>query len=159
MGTFNKNLADLTNPRLQRLSEKIAAYGFKVTYVPGITHNIAEALSRAPIFSGTDKLNIQIDMALAYLIATRDPALNIVHEAIDQDYQQCMADIIEDTVISRLSQLKSVKGDISLKDGLILLDSRRVILPIPAIKPILARLHIGHAGQEKTITLANQLYF
>ena len=65
VGTFNKNLADLTNPRLQRLREKIAAYCFKVTYVPGKTYNIADALSRAPIFSGTDKLDIQINIALA----------------------------------------------------------------------------------------------
>ena len=87
MGTFNKNLADLTNPRLQRLREKIAAYSSKVTYVPGKTHNMADTLSRSPIFPGTDELDIQIDTALAYLVATKDPALNIVHEAIDQDYQ------------------------------------------------------------------------
>ena len=41
-------------------------------------------------------------MGLAYLAATRDPALDIVHESIDPDYQQCMEDIIEDTVTSRL---------------------------------------------------------
>ena len=50
VGTFSKNLADLTNPRLLRLREKISGYCFKVTYVPGKTHNIADALSRAPIF-------------------------------------------------------------------------------------------------------------
>ena len=62
VGTFNKNLADLTNPRLQRLREKVAAYCFKVIYVPAKTHNIADALSRAPIFPGTDELDIQIDI-------------------------------------------------------------------------------------------------
>ena len=89
--------------RLLRLLEKVSDYCFKVTYVPGKTHNIADALSRAPIFPGTDELDIQIDTALAYLVATKDPALNIVHESIDQDYQQCITDIIEDTVTSRLS--------------------------------------------------------
>ena len=67
VATFNKKLADLTNPRLQRLREKIAAYCFKVTYVPGKTHNIADALSRAPIFPGTNELNIQVDTALVTL--------------------------------------------------------------------------------------------
>ena len=47
VGTFAKNLADLTNPRLQRLREKVSAYCFEVQYVPGKTHNIADALSRA----------------------------------------------------------------------------------------------------------------
>ena len=68
-----------------------------------------------------------------------------------------MQDIIEDTVTSRLSQqLKNVKGDISIREGLILLDARRIALPKPGIKPILARLHVKHAGQEKTLTLANR---
>ena len=71
-----------------------------MTYVPVKTHNIADALSRAPIFPGTDELDIQVDTVLAYLAATRDPALDIVHESIDPDYQQCMEDIIEDTVTS-----------------------------------------------------------
>ena len=97
---------------------------------------------------------------LRNLAATRDPALNIVHESIDPDHQQCMEDIMEDTVTSRLSQEpKNVKGDISIREGLILLDARKLILSIPAIKPILARLHVGHAGQEKTLTLAYQLFF
>ena len=47
----------------------------------------------------------------------------------------------------------------TVKDNLIMLDSRRIVLPTPAIKPILTRLHIGHAGQEKTLALANQIYF
>ena len=98
VGTFHKNLGDFTNPRLLRLREKVSGYCFKVTYVPDKTHNIADALSRAPIFPGTDELDIQIDTALAYLVATKDPALNIVHESIDQDYQQCITDIIEDTM-------------------------------------------------------------
>ena len=88
VGTFNKNLAHLTNLRLQRLREKIAVYCFKVTYVPGKTHNFTDALFRAPIFPGTDELDIQVNMALAYLAATRDPALDIVHESIDPNYQQ-----------------------------------------------------------------------
>ena len=88
MGTFNKNLAKLTNPRLQRLREKIATYCFKVIYVLGKTHDIADALSWAPIFPGTDKLNIQVNTALAHMAATRDSALKIVHESIDINYQQ-----------------------------------------------------------------------
>ena len=75
-----------------------------MTYIPGKTHNIADALSRAPIFPGTDEVDIQINTALPYLAATKDPTLDIVHESIDPDYQLCMDDIIEDIVTSRLSQ-------------------------------------------------------
>ena len=60
VGTFTKGISELTNPQLQRLREKVAGYQFTVTYVPGKTHNIADALSRAPIFPGSDDMDIQI---------------------------------------------------------------------------------------------------
>ena len=40
-----------------------------------------------------------------------------------------------------------------------MIDARRIILPIKAIKPVLSRLHAGHPGQEKTMALAQQLYY
>ena len=89
----------------------MSGYQFTVTYVPGKTHNIADALSRAPIFPGSDDLDIPIDTALAYLVTTNDPALQIIHECIDEDYTQCMQDIQEETNTSHLiKQLKSIKG-------------------------------------------------
>ena len=83
VGTFSKGISEVTNPRLQRLCEKVSGYQFTVTYVPGKTHNIADALSRVPIFPGSDDLDIQIDTALAHLVTTSDPALQIIHECID----------------------------------------------------------------------------
>ena len=50
-GVFKKTIFDLPNPRLQRMREKLAAYNFIVTWVPGKTHLIADALSRAPLFT------------------------------------------------------------------------------------------------------------
>ena len=70
VGTFSKGISELTNPRLQRLREKVSGYQFTVTYVHGKTHNIADALSLAPIFPGSDDLDIQIDTALAHLVTT-----------------------------------------------------------------------------------------
>ena len=76
---------------------------------------IADALSRAPIFPGSDDLDIPIDTALAYLVMTNDPALNIIHECIDEDCTQCMKDIQEGSDTSHLiRQLKSIKGDICM---------------------------------------------
>ena len=118
--------------------------------MPGKTHNIADALSRAPIFPGSDDLDIQIDTALAHLVTTSNPALQIIHECIDQDYTQCIKDIQEGTSTSHLiKQLKSIKSEISVQDNLLMIDAKRIILPTSAIKPIMNRLHTGHAGQEK----------
>ena len=40
-----------------------------------------------------------------------------------------------------------------------LLDSRRIVLPISAIRPILNLLHTSHSGVNKTIALARGLYY
>ena len=40
-----------------------------------------------------------------------------------------------------------------------MIDVKRIILPKGTIKPIMERLHAGHAGQEKTVKLAQQLYY
>ena len=40
-----------------------------------------------------------------------------------------------------------------------LLDSRRIVLPLPAVKPVLHLLHASHSGITKTTNLAKGLYF
>ena len=123
-------------------------------------HNIADALSRSPIIPGSKDMDIQVDTALAHLATTKDQALNVIYESIDSDYLQFIKDISNDTNISQLSkQLKNIKGDISTRDKLILLDAKWIVLPKPAIKPIMSHLHIGLARQENTFVMAKQLYF
>jgi len=51
VGVFSKPLSDIENARLLRFREKLAHYSFSVEYTPGKTHCIADALSRAPVFS------------------------------------------------------------------------------------------------------------
>ena len=121
VGTFTKGISELTNPRLQRLREKVVGYKFTVIYVPGKTHNIANAFSRAPIFPGSDDMDIQIDTALAHLVTTSDLALKVIYECIDHDYTQCIMDIREGTTRSHLiKQLKNIKSEISVNLFIIL---------------------------------------
>ena len=71
-----------------------------------------------------------------------------------------MADIVEKTHISKLANaLKGVRDEVGIEKGLILINSERIVLPTPAIKAILQRLHIGHPGQEKALALAHRLYY
>ena len=105
-------------------------------------------------------MDIQIDTALAHLVTTSDPALKVIYECIDQDYTQCIKDIHEGTNVSHLiQQLKNIKNEISIRENLLLIDAKRIIQPKSAIKPIMERLHARHAGQEKTVKLAKQLYY
>ena len=105
-------------------------------------------------------MDIQIDTALAHLVTTSDPALQVICECIDQDYTQCITGIPEGTNRSHLiQQLKNIKNEISVNNNLLMIDAKRIILPISAITPIMSRLNAGHAGQEKTLKLAQQLYY
>ena len=42
---------------------------------------------------------------------------------------------------------------------LVLLDSQRIVLPLPAVKPVLHLLHSSHSGITKTTNFAKGLYF
>ena len=53
-GIFKKEIFEVEIMRLQRIREKLAAYTFKVTWVKGKNHLIADALSRAPYFEATE---------------------------------------------------------------------------------------------------------
>ena len=45
------------------MCEKVAMYSFKVQWTPGKTHLIADALSRAPLFTAQDLPGLEIDTA------------------------------------------------------------------------------------------------
>ena len=63
-GVIQKDIFDLASPRLQRLREKVAMFSFRVCWVPGKTHLIADALSRAPLFAPEEHPGLEIDTAI-----------------------------------------------------------------------------------------------
>ena len=91
---------------------------------------------------------------------TNDPSYPILLENIDQDYHLCCSDIIHGTSHSSMIQkLSNIRDRLSVQGELILFDSTRIVPPTSAIKDILSRLHAGHGGQEKTLFLANKLFY
>ena len=48
---IDQDLSEVNNARLLRFRERIVNYNFDVKWTPGKTHCIADALSRAPVFS------------------------------------------------------------------------------------------------------------
>ena len=51
-----KNLDTINNIRIQRLMAKLLVYSYKVEWVSGKNHVIADALSRAPVFAAEDHI-------------------------------------------------------------------------------------------------------
>ena len=66
-GIFQKDLFALASPRLQCMREKVAKLSFEVNWVPGKTHYIADALSRALLFSPQEQPDLEIDMSCCHL--------------------------------------------------------------------------------------------
>ena len=58
------------------MREKLAAYSFTVSWVPGKTHMIADALSRAPYFAGSEESEVYCN-AVTCLKVSSDPALDL----------------------------------------------------------------------------------
>ena len=84
-------------------------YSFWVCWVPGKTHLIADALSRAPLFALEELPGLKIDTAISCLSQTSEPSLQIVYDAVDEDYLQLIKDIKSGTSFSTYHQ--ALKGN------------------------------------------------
>ena len=159
-GISQKYLFDLTSPRLQRMREKIAMYNFIIQWTPGKSHLLADALSRAPLFTPKDLPGLEIDTAILCLFIISHPSLDAIYSAINADYRLLLTDVPNHTRHSTYSHhLKAEFDSLSTSDSLVLLDSRSIVLPLPAVKPIPRLLHASHSGINKTLTLGRGLYY
>ena len=103
---------------------------------------------------------LKIDTAISCLSQTSQPAIRLIYNAVDDDYWQLVEDVKNGTSVSLYS--RSLKGNfelLSVMEDLVLLDSRRIVLPVSAVKPIFKLLHSSHSGITKTSNLARGLYF
>ena len=159
-GVFNKDIFELPNPRLQRIREKLTSYRFRVTWVPGKSHYIADALSRAPLFAPQEDEDLDIDSARSCLTATKGDSLRLILDNINSDYCDLRNDVLQGkTTCSYSNQLKSLMPQLSVDGELVYLDARRIVLPTPAVAKVLPLLHAGHAGMTKTYEYAKALYY
>ena len=159
-GIFLKDLFNLPSPRLQHMCEKIAMCNFVVQWTPGKTHLFVDALSRAPLFAPKDLPGLEIDTAISCLSVTSTSSLDVIFSANDEDYRLLLSDVPNGTRRSNYSNfLKADFDSLSSSDGLVLLDSRHIVLPLNAVKPILRLLHATHSGVNKTLVLARGLYY
>ena len=135
-------------------------FSFRVCWVPAKTHLIADALSRTTLFAPEEHSGLEIDTAISCLLQTSHPTMDLIYNSIDDNYRLLLEDVKNETYISTYAQfLKAYFNILSLSDWLILMDSKRIVLPLPSVKPILKLLHASHSGVSKTTTLARGLYF
>ena len=61
------------NTRLLKIREKLANFSFNVEWEPGKTHLIADALSRAPVFTPSEEQEGNDDYTIVRQVAATDP--------------------------------------------------------------------------------------
>ena len=166
VGIMKKNLADIDNPRLQRLREKLLAYSFSLQYLEGSANKIADALSRFPVERPLSYDPDFHEIALCRAVYT-DPLLDSFKEAalLDQHYQLVLTALKERKKMENLPPwhpAKAFKNEwnrLSIADGLIALDSYRLVVPHDLQPQIIEICHSLHGGVVKTRTYARSKYF
>ena len=162
VGVFSKGLNDLDNPRLKRFREKIMFYNFTVKWVPGKTHYIADALSRAPVFSSAELEEDPRDIedTIHCLRISNDPSLNIITEAAeDNAYAQAAAELLltgkhaSPAESSPLHEYAGIISSLSIsepeKGTLLLMKNRaKIVIPKPARGKIISELHRALRHQQ-----------
>ena len=140
VSVLKKYLDDTMNSRILKIREKLACFNFDGSWVPGKQHNIADALSRAPVFlpveeseEDEDEVKVHVRMVLGSDLRLAKLA-KIASE--DPEYSQILAVLKSGLSLSSLDKshpaymLKSVWSNLStLDDALIILDGTRIFLP------------------------------
>ena len=178
LGVFKKPLFEITNPRLQRMRCKITGYTFEIDWRAGKQHQIADCLSRYPVWDAKEDDEDEIIVAcvrsaVSKAVAKQNKNLELrdFFEAAHKcnEYQAIVAALREGKAVENLPSahparaFRDVWDQLSLfgcgQGQIILLDGRRVVVPAPARPRVLQLLHVSHQGVVKTKQLAKRFYF
>ena len=172
LGIWDKDLGDISNPRLQRIRMKTLGFNFRIEWREGKTHYIADALSRYPVFNpeaGDDDIE-NVHTYICRKIQQYTPC-NTIIEAIELDRNYSLiTEALQNTDFdigqdhshlayeyrkqwNRMSILLSGEIKIAVIDGV------RILVPLAARRSIIDLLHEGHPGLVRMQKRGNKLYF
>ena len=179
-----KSLQDITNPRLQRLRECLAAYNLEAIWRQGKLHAIADALSRYPVEEPTaedkaeeQQVSCQISGMVIRMVTSvdedgtllspfEDMTLSAVRAASKHD-PEVLA--LKEATLGGFPQHKSevepqirpywnVRDRLAV-DGDLIICGQRVIVPSSLRRDVLMKLHASHQGEERTKRRARQVVY
>jgi transposase InsO family protein len=170
LGIFSKPLADIENPRLLRMRLKVASYTFTISWQEGKKHLIADALSRAPVWTPcSDEDEVYIRGVSTNKELEKELEMFKETAITDDEYKQLIDVVKRKTKISNLPPqhpahaYKNVITRLSLMHltdvTYVVLDSSRLVVPKGSRETILELLHISHQGLVKTKQAARQHYY
>ena len=179
-----KSLPEIENPRLQRLREKLMPYSFTAVWKAGKTHQLPDALSRAPVDHPSPE-DEEAEQEVAHQTRSvmlahirnggdddgetspfHDVILDKIREAArtDETYQTLRGVVLHGfpdhkaDVPSVIHPYWSVRERLSVDDGLLVCGAR-LIIPHSLRREVLDRLHDSHQGVARTKRRARQSVF
>lgn len=170
IGLFAKPLADVTNVRVARYREKLQHLTMQLEWVAGKDHQVADALSRAPLFAPPEDVEEKEDttqvLACFAHAAFLDPSLDSMVNHDDADYIALVralecgldADDLPEALRPHAANYESYSLVGRGKHKLVIDDMRRIVVPSTHRKRILKLLHAGHCGVIKTYKLASSRF-
>ena len=161
--TFTKDLCDVENTRQLRFRERVLQYNFKMEWVEGKRNEMADALSRYPIFPAEDDPDEPcVCKAVRTMEKREDPLLAPLILAANQDkeYSRMRQMILNGTKFPWNHEYKNVARMLSVEPcNLVVYENKRIVVPKACQDDILKKLHLAHCGEGKTILRANQHYY
>lgn len=174
LGLFKKSMIDIDNPRLQLLREKMAGYSFRVEWVQGKSHRIADALSRYPVFAATPdpttEVGAQGQEERVRVVSALDPMLLPMRRASQDSSYASLVEAVRRGADPRklpvnhparqyAAMMSRLSVDESPDGALVVLDGHRLVVPVAERGRVLDILHVPHSGMTKTKEAARQLYY
>lgn len=183
----NKMLADIENPRLQRLRQSLMAYRFTASWRSGSKHCVPDALSRAPVDEpSTDDAEAEKDLNSYVRAVVVGAAARVTDEHGPTQSQERSPDLmltrirdagsLDDEYVSLRTAVEEgfpsektnlpiglrpywpYRGQLSV-DGDVLLMGARLVIPASLRRDVLAELHASHQGIDKTKRRGRQSVF
>ena len=125
-GVFAKELPDVDNVRLRRYREKLTGYNFDLSWCEGKTNQIADALSRAPVFPASEAETgnfIDFCHAISKLQKDPDPILAPMIKAAkdDIDYQMIIQSLSKTKIPNLYHLITQAANSIAFGRNLVLM--------------------------------------
>ena len=178
----DKELKDITNPRVLRLKEKTLMFAFDIKYLQGVTNCAADTLSRYPVLQSSPEDNdlaqdheVAVSVA-ALTIGANDSSLvvdldDLSREAErDGEYRMLHARVSAGDWGTRkaeepgcLRPFYQQRHNLSCHDDLVMYAHDdgylRIVVPTRLRRQVLDNLHGGHQGRDSMMRRARQAVY
>lgn len=169
----NKNLDEVTNPRVFKVKEKSLIYQFRVVTIPGLKNKGPDAMSRIPPTPHTKPYSSEVESSVvstvnAILESLREGAITtdrIRKEAAEDNDYKDLGKTIEDgfpeskePLPENLNIFWKLKDELYTVEDLVYADGR-VLIPQKLKNELIEQLHVGHQCVSSMKAYARKRFF